>query len=72
MNGASTLLGLLFAVAFLLFGVSQVISAEATYIPLVSGGLKDLFHALDFFTLIMALVVAAVTIIGGTMLAVRR
>ncbi len=72
MNGASALLGMIFASVFLLYGVSQIIAAEATYIPQVSGGLKDLFHALDFFTLIMALVVTVVALIGAVTLAVGR
>ena len=63
---------MLFTVAFLIFGVSQVITAEATYIPQVSGALKDLFHSLDFFILIMALVVGAVAIIGAVQLATGR
>ena len=72
MNGFGALLGLICALVMLFVGVGQVITAEATYIPPVSGALKDLLHTADFFLLIMAAVIGLALIVGAVQLVQGR
>jgi hypothetical protein len=66
------ILGLIFAVVMLFVGVGQVITAEATYIPPVSGVMKDLLHTADFIILIMVAVVAIGVIVGAVRFCLGR
>jgi len=72
MKGTGTILGLLFALVLLFLGVSQIVTAEAAYIPPVSGALKDLLHALDFFVLLFVGVIALGLIYGVVSFATGR